>query len=143
LLLIAVSTLAACSQGRGATPTLDPHAPQALQGTMPAGGIYRFTPVPVSGTPEPEPVLVLDVTVVDGQTDRPVRVDVQVGDAPGRGQVVREDVSQFRLKLPGRTGEAFVHVTISADGYKQWGQGFRHNLDHSRLITLTARLETP
>jgi hypothetical protein len=108
-------------------------APQELHATVQPGGVYRFTPAPVVGTPEPNPTLTLKIAILDAATGRPVRGDVLVG-----GSILRRGVDHVEITLPGRaTG---ITVTVQTPGYAPWSQTLSYKLDHSRLLSLRAEL---
>jgi len=108
--------------------------------TIGPGDVYHFTPEPVAGTPEPAPRLILRVSLVDACTGRPVRGDVRVSDeGQGAGDLVYRGVSEFTLELPGQA-DSIIYVTVEAEGYETWSQGYRHHLVHSRTLDLTVEL---
>jgi hypothetical protein len=161
LVLLLSIALSACEAKTGATNTLQATLPAVTTrpGSAPLvntpayinpghvtigpGGVYHFTPEPVAGTPEPDPRLILRVALVDACTGRPVRGDVLVGDegqgARQEGDLVYQGVNAFTLELPGQA-DSLIYVTVKAEGYEVWSQGYRYHLVHSRTLDLTVKL---
>lgn len=133
VVLLAIFTTQLGGSPELASISISTGAPQRLDGTLPPGGVYRFTPAPIAGTPEPNPTLTLQIAILDARTGQPIQADVLVNDVPARSGV---DRAEFRL--PGRTDG--ITVTVRADGYVPWSQGLRYKLDHSRVLYLRAEL---
>lgn len=110
-----------------------PATPQRLKGAIPPGGVYRFTPAPIAGTPEPNPTLTLQIAILDADTGQAVQADVLVNSV-----LVRSGVDRVEIRLPGRTDG--ITVTVRARGYALWSQGLKYKLDHSRVLYLQAEL---
>lgn len=119
-----------------AAPSIAPNptsAPQRLKGTIPPSGVYRFTPAPIVGTPEPNPTLTLQIAILDADTGQPVQSDVLIN-----GVLARAGVDRVEIKLPGRTDG--ITITVQAEGYVLWSQVLSYKLDHSRVLYLQAEL---
>jgi hypothetical protein len=112
VLLGAWRVLPQATPAETASPSVQPPAatPQRLQGTIPPGGVYRFTPAPIVGTPEPNPTLTLQVAILDADTGQAVQADVLIN-----GMLARSGVDRVEIRLPGRSDG--ITVTVCADGY--------------------------
>ena len=100
----------------------------------PGESIVTF-PEPVEGTPEPNPRLTVIAKIRDATTGEPVIASrVILG-----GEVIAEDVSEFKFTLPGEVLD-YVFLEVQAPGYEQWKIGFRHHLSHSRTYPLQVNL---
>ncbi len=95
----------------------------------PGESIVTF-PEPIEGTPESNPRLTVIAKIRDAATGEPVIASrVILG-----GEVIAEDVSEFKFTLPGEVLD-YVFLEVQAPGYEEWKIGFRHRLRHSRTYT--------
>jgi hypothetical protein len=133
-LLIAALLLAGCL----ATPA--PAAPTStpvwLPTQIPENGLI-YLPLEPAGTPEANPVLVVDLAIIDAMTQQPVAVDVYIVNAreyrePTRAERMAHNTEQVALKLPAELDGWFV---LRVPGDEDWTLRLHYRLKTSRKLS--------
>jgi hypothetical protein len=116
--------------------TIPPTAtPMVLPMEVPAGGMV-FTPLDPSGTPEANPVLLVNGTVVDSMTGQPISADVYIVESGGyREPTTSEQVlagsQDFEITL---LDELDGWLVVKAEGYETWKLRLRYHIQTSRRL---------
>lgn len=109
---------------------------------IPPDSSHIFFPSPAPGPTEENPTLTLRCEVRDAITGERVTADaVFLGDAPGQGQVMHRDVAIFEITVPGKITSDHLFLSVVAKGYQTWNMGLRHNLNRSRILPFSIKLE--
>lgn len=130
------------SVGCAAAPSATPApTPQPLPTSVPAGGLL-YLPLESTGTPEANPILVIEGVIIDAVLHRPVAADVYViraGEyrAPTPDERVLHGAARFEIQLRAQLDGWFV---VRAPGYEDWKLRLQYHLRTSRKLTGPIRL---
>ena len=130
--------LAACT---AVPPAQFANTPRALPTEIPPGA-YVQVPLEAAGTPEAIPLLVIRSSIMDEETERPVRGDVYVVDSvayrePEPYEQHYAGVDAFELAL---FGDINAWLIVKAPGNETWRLRLSFNLKTSRELTGPVRL---
>jgi hypothetical protein len=110
--------------------------------------LYRIELPSVTTPTEAAPRFILDITITNSQTGRPVHANVFLGETPDVQQEVPAEalievchqVTACRTAITGRAADHPTNVQVIAPGYQRFSIILRHNLERSRTLTMPIRL---
>ena len=96
-----------------------------------------YLPLESEGTPEANPTLVVEATIVDAITHQPVTADVYVVNAaeyrePIPDELVLRTTEHFEIQFPSQSDHWFL---VRAPGYEDWKLHLSYRLRSSRKLS--------